>query len=499
MDRGDINIMAGIGFSLKRFFDNELLTKNTGGYLYSSFVVAGPWIAAVITVNCLIFIGEYFNIEYIDRQLFMGTIVYSFVFSQLLTAPFQLLITRYISDKLYLKEYRTISASFSGMNILILSTSIAISIVYYWDKPIPLYYKIMSIALFSLISVIWITMVYLSAIKNYSIISKAYIYGGIISIGLAILTIYYPIFFKNHEGASNLLLSFLFGFCITYIILIFSLIKSFPYRNTLVFDFVRYFSKLYGLSLIGLLYTMGLWSHNIIMWYFSDIQEEVLQVYRFAPIYDYATFLAFLITIPTTIMFVVFVETDFYGYYRKFYNLVVSNGSLDQIKNAKEDMKRTLVHHMIFVFETQAIITITCIALSSKIFVYLNESMMVRNAFRIVALGAFLNTFVFLTILILLYFQANKRSTSLALIFCITNILFTIICLPLGIDYYGIGFFVSTCLSLIIGTGLALRYIDELEKITFLKQFITKPKESGLFYRLALILNGLTSGKVEAE
>lgn len=487
--------MAGIGFTLKRLFDDEMLYKNTSGYLYSSFVVAGPWIITVIIFNILIFISNYYDLKYIERQFFMGTIIYCFVFSQIITSPFQLLISRYISDKLYDKDYKTISASFKGLSFIVLLICITVSVIFYLNKPIPIYFITMSISLFCVISLIWIIMVYLSAIKNYSIISKAYVTGGIVSISLALLTVYYPVSFNVYPDASNLLLSYLFGMCITFIILLFSFIKSFPYHNRLFFDFIRCFGNIFSISLIGILYTLGLWSHNIIMWLFSDISEVILNVYSFSPIYDYASFLAFFITIPTSIMFVVTVETDFYAYYRKFFGLIINNGTLEQLKIAKEEMKRSLLHNLFFVFETQAIISITAIAMSSWIFVLLNESYLVRNVFRILALGAFFEIFVFLIILILLYLQANRQGLIVASSFCILNILFTYFLLPLGFDYYGIGFFITSFISLIIGVILTIRYINNLEKNTFLKQNINNEVKDNVFSRIANSINRFTEGE----
>ena len=88
--------MAGIGFTLKTLFEEEYYLSRTKAYIYSALVSAGPWIAAVVTVNLLILLSDYYFDDISQRDLFMGTIVYSFVFSQIITAPWQLLITRYI-------------------------------------------------------------------------------------------------------------------------------------------------------------------------------------------------------------------------------------------------------------------------------------------------------------------------------------------------------------------------------------------------------------------
>ena len=97
--------MAGIGFTLKKLFEDESYSARSKAYAYSAIVSAGPWIAAVITVNAMVLLSKLFMVGNAQRDLFMGTMVYSFVFSQIITSPWQLLITRYVSDRLYMREY----------------------------------------------------------------------------------------------------------------------------------------------------------------------------------------------------------------------------------------------------------------------------------------------------------------------------------------------------------------------------------------------------------
>ena len=160
--------MAGIGFTLQKLFKDEYFTSRIKAYMYSAIISAGPWIAAVLTVNILLFISSYYFEEIVERDLFMGTIVYSFVFSQILTAPWQFIITRYISDKLYIKDYKSIKSSFTGLSKLICVMSLVVSIVFYVNTKLPLYYKFMAICLFVFICLLWIVMVYLSEIGRAS-------------------------------------------------------------------------------------------------------------------------------------------------------------------------------------------------------------------------------------------------------------------------------------------------------------------------------------------
>ncbi len=219
--------MAGIGFTLKKLFQEETFTQRTKAYLYSALVAAGPWIAAVLTVNALVILSEWIIEENVQRDLFMGTIVYSFVFSQILTAPWQLIITRYISDKLYLKSYDFIKPSSIGLTKIVGFSNLLVALLFYGGKDLPVPYKLMSIMLFVMLSMIWIIMVYLSAVKDYGLISKAYIFGGGITLALGLALANYPLPFPEFRAGSNLLFAYLSGITFTLIILSYTFFGNF--------------------------------------------------------------------------------------------------------------------------------------------------------------------------------------------------------------------------------------------------------------------------------
>ncbi|WP_069650865.1 exopolysaccharide Pel transporter PelG [Caloranaerobacter ferrireducens] len=480
--------MAGIGFVLKKLFKEEMYLKRTKAYIYSALVSAGPWIAAVITVNILLFLTDYYFDDIAQRDLFMGTIVYSFVFSQIITAPWQIIITRYISDKLYIKDYGYIRASFKGISKIIACLSFMIAFVYYYNKDLPVYYKYMSLSLFVLISLIWILMVYLGAVKNYLIISKAFIYGGCISVILTIVSIYYPIPFKEYSIASNILLSYLTGIMFTYLILMYSFLTTFFYGNNFEFDFISYISKLPSLFYIGLFYTLGLWIDDIMMWY-SPLGVDIYETYKYAPLYDSAVFLAYLTVIPTMILFMVSIETEFYDKYKKYYGLAAKDGTYEQIEIARQEMERSINRQLIYTMETQTIITLTIIVLSSKIFAFLGVPLIVRDIFRISVLGSLCNVFVLLIILILLYFEMRKQALFVSLMFLLSNAAFTYYFIPKGVKFYGFGYFLGSFITLIAAIIILIYVVRRITYYTFAMQPLFKAKEKGIFIWLADILN----------
>lgn len=480
--------MAGIGFTLKKLFNDETLTNRGRAYIYSTFVVAGPWIAAVITVNLLIIIMGYLNISETEKDLFMGTIVYSFVFSQIITAPWQFLITRYISDKLFVKKYDFIRPSFIGVTKIVFFIGLILSILFYYSKDLPFLYKLMSIYLFLLITMIWILMVYMSAVKNYELISKAFIYGGILSAGLIVLFINNPLPFESFVNASNLLLSYLLGMSLTFIMLLYNFLSSFYFGNNLEFDFLRYLSKYSSLFFVGLFYTIGLWVDDILMW-FSIVGIEIYDTYLYAPIYDNAVFLAYLTIIPSMVLFLVSVETEFYDHYKEYYGLANVGGNFNEINIAKDKMKKSIYRQLVHTFEIQAIISVTIVLLSPIIFDYLNISILVRNIFRLATFGALFNIFVLLIILVLLYFEIRKRAVLISILFFIANLFFTYIFSNKGLEYYGWGFLIGSFVSFLLAIFILTTFLKKINYATFALQPLFLQKERGIFVWIANKLN----------
>lgn len=490
--------MAGIGFTLKKIFKEETFTQRTKAYLYSSLVAAGPWIAAVLTVNALIFLSQWILKSSAQRDLFMGTIVYTFVFSQILTAPWQLVVTRYISDKLYLKTYEFIKPSAVGLTKIVGFTNLTVALLFYFNKPLPLAYKIMAIALFTILSLIWIIMVYLSAAKDYALIAKAYIVGGIITLILGVFFSNYPIPFPEFQAGSNMLFSYLTGMIFTLVILAYTFFGNFKYGNNLQFDFLRALDKYPSLFMVGLFYTMGLWIDDILMW-FSFVGVNIYRTYLYAPLYDNAIFLAYLTIIPTMVLFIVSIETEFYDTYKKYYSLTNGGGTYKQILLANKEMRRSLIRQVVYAFEIQALLSITIILLSPQLFFLLGVPIIVRQIFQLCAVGALFNIFVFVITLVMLYFEARARAVIITACFFLTNLLFTLFFIPFGLEYYGYGFMISSVVTFIFAVAVALQYLNHVDYVTFGKQPLFSYKKTYFFTWLAKRLNARMERKVEMD
>ncbi|TDT71433.1 putative membrane protein [Hypnocyclicus thermotrophus] len=462
--------MAGIGFELKKMFGkDDTLTKRVKAYTYSTFVSAGPWIITILVLNIFSIISNSFFSELVEKSLFMGSIVYSFIFSQIITTPWQMLITRYISDELYIKRYSNIKASFIGLTKIVIILSFLTGYLYYLNKDIPYYYKYISISLLVITSLTWIIMVFLSSIKNYKSISNSFILGGTIAIILEIIFLKYPINFVIFKSSTNMLFAYTIGMFFTYMGLVYSFFNTFSEKSGKQFDFIRYLSKFPSIFFIGLFYILGLWIDDILIW-FSFLGINIKNIFRFSPLYDTAIFWAYFITIPSYVLFVIKMEVSFYDKYKKYFSLISHNGNLDDIESARKDMKTTLYKELIHLFEIQTIITITAIVLVNKVVAIFNLPLLLVQIFKISALGSLCNVFILIIILIMLYFEYRKQALFIAFLFLFFNTFFTLIFIPFGSNFFGAGYFIATFTTLIIALILLVYSLKEINYYTFFRQ-----------------------------
>ncbi|MCZ8519013.1 MULTISPECIES: exopolysaccharide Pel transporter PelG [Paenibacillus] len=477
--------MAGIGFKLQKLFREDYASLQMKAYAYASFIAAGPWLISVLTVAVIShLIREYAGLGELESQLFVVTVSYCFIFSQILSGGWQLVVTRFLADHFYLGKLDIITPVFTGISRLVLAVSAAASVCFYWNSPLPFSYKLVSTVLFLTIGQIWLSMVFLSAAKNYKAISWAFVGGSVLSIAFVLLLLRYPLPFAVHREASNMLLGFTFGMLITLCMLAVVLLRTFPSRRMEnPYGFLHYADKFPSLLVIGFSYNLGVWMDNILIW-FGPASVTVEDTFRFTPVYDNAVFLSYLTVIPSLVLFVVSVETRFYDKYRRFYGYIMNGGTLEMILRAKTRMVEVLWHEMIRMTKLQGIITLFLILVSRYLLSALGYDSLTVEIFRIYSLGAMGSTLMLTLILMMLYFEDRRGALTASLLFFSLNSLFTAGVLPPGLDYYGFNYFLASSIALAYSAWRLLGFLHRIEVQTFVSQGLLERSPRGFFTRL---------------
>ncbi len=473
--------MAGIGFELKKLFKQTGFLAKVRAVAYSALVSLGPFILCTIIIVSLLLFMSFTKVSYKSRELFIATIVYTFIFSQIITSGFKMLITRYIADMLYKEKFKNILPSLYGLLSIVVFISGIIGIAFYWNSPLPIYIKIVSFILFIQLVIVFLMMEYLSTVKDYIKIVKSFLFGVILSISLSFVFLN----FTNLDIVFLLLLALDIGF-LAIISVLSAYLKNFygEVADKRYFDFLEYFDKFPSLFFVSFFYTIGLYSHNFIFWT-SKLSIKVAGTYIYAPIYDVPTFYALLSIMPSMVMFVVSTETSFYEKYRNYYSLITQKGNYSDIENARKEMVRVLWSEIRNLVEFQLFFTLVFIAGGYYILPRVGLSQLSIDIFNLLTLGAFMNILILIIILLLLYFEDRTGALFVAASFLISNIFFTYLTINYSESTYGLGYFAATLFSSIIALLELLMYLKNINYHTFCGQpIIYREEKKGLFGRI---------------
>ncbi|MGD6816885.1 exopolysaccharide Pel transporter PelG [Metabacillus sp. 113a] len=479
--------MAGIGFQLQKLFKEDYYSSRFKAYLYSLFVTAGPWLIVILTILMLqLLLQAVPDVTAENKQLFMISVSYCFMFSQVLFGFQQLVVTRYVADCLYEKKEEKVFSSFLGFSAVTIAAAGLLWLIFALLSPIGWDYKLLMLSLFIMLNLIWVMLLYLSGAKNYQAIALSFLAGGIFSIGFLFLCMKWFPFFEGEWSAAWMMMgSFTGGMAITFFGLVVSMLKTFPDRSaTAPFAYLAYFDKYGLLAFTGIFYNAGLWISNWIIWLNSG--EWLLGTFRYHPSYDTALFYAYLTILPTYVIFVVSIETRFYERYKTFFSFINDGGTLSQIMKSKTSMILVLKQELERLVRYQGFISLALLILAVLLLPLFIKADSVLDLFRITIIGAFFNGMTLIMMLLLLYFDDRRGAFRTALLFFSGIAITTVVFLPAGESAYGTGFTLGSLISFIYSSARLFQYVGKADYYAFCRSH--KTRSDGPFHRLALKL-----------
>jgi len=246
-------------------------------------------------------------------------------------------------------------------------------------------------------------------------------------------------------------------FLVTITLLMINISRTFQYNDGSYFYFLKYYKEVKELAISSMFYSITLFIHNIIIW-FSPIGVLIANTYICAPSYDMASFFAMLTILPSTVLFVVNAETNFYDKYVEYVTILSGAGTLRELEDSRVELKNILYFELSFIVEMQFMITIISMFLARYIFPYLGISSEIYGYFGFLAIGYFCLIMVNLVTVFMFYFDARNEVAKIMSFLLVSNILCTYITLLLGQKFYGMGTLVASFLSFIYAL-LTLRKI----------------------------------------
>lgn len=459
--------MAGIGFELRKIFRKTTMSSQIKGIVFATMTTIGPtiiFIGMLLGINILL---DILNVSESDKIFFSSATLYLFLFSIIISGTTGTTITRFISDRIHENEEEYIpSAMFGSIMIVSIFAGIfaAVVVVLLYRDGITDLLMLSSLYILTLVvSITYNLMFFISALKEYMKISAAFFVAVIVgAIIFAVL-----VFATNLNVLTAILISMVAMFSLIDIILIYLVLTYFNYSNKKYFAFLSYYKKFPFLFLSGFLYIFTLYIPNILYWMYSDIAIQV-SIFRVAPSYDMALFLAILVNLSTPVLFVVKVETNFFEKYQKYVGSLI-NGTFAIIEKHRKIMLQVMDIELFYIYEVQLIITIILTCAGILLLPMFGFGGMVLNYFLLLSIGVYCTYLMYFTVIFLYYFDDQLGSFMTTFTFFITTTLASLAALYLGVSFYPGALFVGGVFSWVVGFLRLRKFMKTINARLFCK------------------------------
>lgn len=448
--------MAGIGFDLKNLFAEKKGVSKANVAIKSVVVSTGPWLISIAMLGVLLT----FLKEGMDKGSFhtlSGTLVYTFIFSMIISAPISNAVTRELSDRLYIEDFASVSSLFLSSLSVCAALSFSLSFCYLYFFVSSDFYALWGAFFFSLTSSIWIAMVFVSALKDYDTVVNAFAVGMVSGVFLALFAGGYELYAT--------LFCFAFGMSITLFWLCARIYVEFDFKRELFFGWL--FTKNSALLMSSaLFFYCGMWVDKIVYWNSAKALSQASGFWFFPP-YDFAIFLAYLTTIPTIAYFTVFVETIFYEAQREFLDGVVGGADLWSIKNLERKTQKAFFQALIMTALFQVVSAATIVLFATFAMDALNVNLLSAPLLRICAVAATIHILVQSIVVFLYYFDFQKESLFVAFCMFISNTILAFVFVDTTFEYTGYGYAISLLFTFLIAVWVAAYKFKRLSYYTF--------------------------------
>ena len=92
--------MAGIGIKLNNIFEKNTLTTHLAGFAYSSMSTVTPMLVVILNILLMGYFLGFDQLGFVERELFSCSVLYIFIFALLTAAPFNSVLSKYMSDEI---------------------------------------------------------------------------------------------------------------------------------------------------------------------------------------------------------------------------------------------------------------------------------------------------------------------------------------------------------------------------------------------------------------
>jgi len=466
--------MAGIGFELKQILKEKSLTAVFKAFGYSAILSSGPWVISMIIILGIGLSNIYFyHTEDPTQTMLKASVIYvsALAISSVYTGFFQLPFTRFIADRMYEKKHYLILPNFIGTIILTIAGAFVIALplaIFLFDEQSNLFVLLYT-TMFIVLSCVWVANILAASLKLYKQVIIFYLLGYAL--------IYFCAYLFRDYGVIGLLVSFIVGNSLLFILLFLGIIYYYPSYNPANKRFIRFdifnpkFGKFYWtLGFSGMFYNIAIWIDKVIFWFSPIVGYAVIDKLHASMVYDFPIFLAYLSIIPGMAIFFFRLEVDFAKAFDNFYRAISKHGTLSQIKYHKQQMINAVKRSIQEILFVQGMFNILLFLSAEKIFELLVLPKLYLPLFYVDVIGVQLQL-GFMSILAYLYYlDKQKIALFYTLAFVLLNALLTYISIHMGPYFYGYGYSITLLILFVASIRTLNTILQELDYETFMLQ-----------------------------
>ena len=465
--------MAGIGVKLNKIYEKNTLTSDLYGFVYSTFITIGPRLVVITAVLLMRYLLGFSMLGYAARKLYSCTVLYIFIFAYLVVAPFNPVISRYLSDTLYEERYEDILPCFYMGFFMTLLVGCCLGVPFclheHFVGEVPVYYVFTGFCGYICLIMTLYSMTFLSISKDYKRISQIFFVGMLLTVLLSLVFCY----LLKMEGTYSALLAMTIGFFVIAA-LEYGQVRHFFAENSGRYrPFLSYFKKYWQLIFINFLYVLGLYVHNFVFWS-TDLGTVVVKSFICAEPYDVATCIAMFTNIVATVIFISRVEMRFRFRYKAYTEAVIGGRWMD-IRTTQRRMFRQIADELFNLVRFQFIVTVILYLLVVLLMPRMGYGGLVMEFYHCLAAGYFPLFIMYSAMLFLYYFNDLSGALMVSALFCGTVFIGTLICTYLPYIWGGLGVFVGS-LAGFIAAYYRLRWVERnLDTHVFCTGRLLKP------------------------
>jgi polysaccharide biosynthesis protein PelG len=456
--------MAGIGFQLRRLAREDSISSIVASAGHAAMIAAGPWLFTILAISAITIATD----QIVDRNelaTFRAIVIYAFALSIVLSAPVTMVATRLVGDALWLKQPGRVRALFlSALWMVSIPNLLGLAVVQVIFRLPAVDFAVLT-SMTMVVAGIWVAIAFCGAVRDYKGVTVSFLVGLVIAlagaVGMALL------------GGRTIAVAVAFtaGLTAVFFGLTSRVFATFPHP---VLNPGRAFAAMrdglstyWALSLGALLGTAAIWVDKMVFW-FSPVGEQVSNGLRHAPIYDSSMFIASLLLVPALSSFVVSLETGFFERYQQYFATIASHGTLDQIEEARQRLARYTMDNLILITVSlvggAAIVLLTAPIIVEVVGLQFRQIAILRYG----ALGTVFQFMFIAASAILLFFDRRWLYLSVQAMYFVLNLLFAVVSLLLGEDFYGVGFFAAAILAAAVAVMAGDRTFVRLNFLTFI-------------------------------